>query len=60
MRQIQYKMKAMKTEKEYVPYGEEWKDELMKLPKVFIINMLRNKCLECNELEYSINLPDSK
>ena len=34
---------------EYVPYGEEWKNELMKMPKVVIINMYRNACLELEE-----------
>lgn len=49
-----------KIPENYIPYGEEWKNELMKLPKKFIINMLRNKCLENDELEYSINLPSIK
>jgi hypothetical protein len=41
----------MKTkDKEYISYGEEWKDELMKLPKIMIINMYRNVCLEKDEL----------
>jgi hypothetical protein len=41
----------MKTENEnYIPFGEEWKDELMKLPKIMIINMYRNVCLELDEL----------
>ena len=38
----------METEN-YQPYGEEWKDELMKLPKIMIINMYRNACLELEE-----------
>ena len=33
----------------YVPYGEEWKDELMKYPKIFIIGLLRQACLERDE-----------
>ena len=42
----------MKTdEKHYEPFGEEWKDELMKLPKIMIINMYRNVCLEKQELD---------
>jgi hypothetical protein len=42
----------MKTKNEnYEPYGEEWKDELMKLPKIMVINMYRNMCLERDELE---------
>jgi len=41
----------MKTENEnYEPFGEEWKNELMKLPKIMIINMYRNSCLELEEL----------
>jgi len=44
-------------ENNYQPYGEEWKNELMKLPKVMIINMLRNACLERDEILYSIKLP---
>jgi hypothetical protein len=39
-----------KNDKDYIPYGEEWKDELMKLPKIMIINMYRNVCLELEEL----------
>ena len=35
----------------YQPFGEEWKNELMKLPKIIIINMYRNVCLEKQELE---------
>jgi hypothetical protein len=35
----------------YIPFGEEWKNELMKLPKIMIINMYRNVCLEMDELK---------
>ena len=42
----------MKTNDEnYKPFGEEWKNELMKLPKIMIINMYRNTCLELGELQ---------
>ncbi len=30
---------------EYVPFGEEWRKEMHKLPKDFIINMLRVQLL---------------
>ena len=40
----------MKTDN-YQPFGEEWKNELMKLPKNMIINMYRNSCLELQELQ---------
>jgi hypothetical protein len=43
------KKREMKTEEEYTPYGEEWKNELMKMPKIMIINMYRNVCLELEE-----------
>ena len=36
---------------DYVPYGEEWKNELMKLPKIQIIAFLRAARLEINEAE---------
>lgn len=42
----------MKTNDEnYEPFGEEWKNELMKLPKIMIINLYRNVCLEMDELK---------
>ena len=42
----------MKTKDEdYEPFGEEWKNHLMKLPKIVIINMFRNVCFEKQELE---------
>ena len=40
----------MKDE-DYMPYGEEWKDELMKLTKIHIIALYRKRCLAYNELE---------
>ena len=39
----------MKTEGEYIPFGEEWKNELMKLPKIQIIAFLRAARLELDE-----------
>jgi len=45
---------TMKTsEEDYVPYGEEWKDELMKLPKIQIIAFYRTACLAIQELKQS-------
>lgn len=41
----------MRTVKNFQPFGEKWKDELMKLPKIMIINMFRNVCLEMDELK---------
>jgi len=42
------------TTEEYVPFGEEWKNELMKLPKIQIIAFLRAARLEIEESkEYS-------
>jgi len=48
----------MKKEKEYVPFGEEWKNELMQLSKIHIISLYRMVCMERDELYYSINLPN--
>jgi len=36
--------------KEYLPYGKEWEKEMMKVPKKLIINMVRNKQLEIDNL----------
>ena len=41
-------------EKDYVPYGEEWEKEMMKLPKKMIIELFRKlamegkRCHDCN------------
>ena len=40
---------SLYNKKEYEPYGEEWKDELMKLPKIHIISLYRAVCLELQE-----------
>lgn len=37
------------TEEEYIPFGEEWKNELMKLPKIGIIALYRSLCLKEQE-----------
>ena len=39
----------MKTEEEYQPFGEEWKNELMKMPKIQIIALYRQLALEYQE-----------
>ena len=44
-------MKANKKESEYIPFGEEWKNELIKLPKIAIIALYRNLCLKESEPE---------
>lgn len=35
----------------YEPFGPEWEKEMMKLPKKFIINMLRKSQLKLKEHE---------
>lgn len=44
-------MKEKVKSENYEPFGEEWKNELMKLPKIMVINMYRNMCLEYEELQ---------
>jgi len=41
-------------EYKYIPYGEEWKKELMKLSKIHLIALYRKRCLEYNELEENL------
>lgn len=36
---------------EYIPFGEKWKNELMKLPKIGIIALYRSLCLKEQERE---------
>ena len=43
--------KAKKYTEEYVPFGEEWKKELMKIPKRFIIDLYRKGCIKNQQLE---------
>jgi hypothetical protein len=38
----------------YIPYGEQWKNELMKLPKVHIISLYRMVCLAMKESEEEV------
>jgi hypothetical protein len=42
--------------KEYIPYGEDWERDVMKLPKKFIIQLLAKKSKQCNSLEYQLEL----
>lgn len=42
-------------DKEYVPYGPEWKKEIKKLPKNMIIEMLAKKGVEHNDLKEKYN-----
>jgi len=35
----------------YQPFGEQWKEEMMKISKIEIINMYRCVCLEYDELQ---------
>lgn len=35
----------------YIPYGEEWEKELLKVKKKDIIKMLKDVCLERDELQ---------
>jgi len=32
------------SEKEYEPFGEEWKKEIMKMKKSYIVDMLKEVC----------------
>ncbi len=40
--------------KEYLPYGIEWEKEMMKIPKKFIIDMVRKKQVEIDTLRMSL------
>lgn len=42
-------------EQDYIPYGEEWEAYLMKLPKKFIIDLYRKKCLKYEHLKSTGN-----
>jgi len=46
-------MKEQKTAKEYIPFGEEWKDELMKVSKQHIISLYRSACLSLEEFRHA-------
>ena len=46
----------MKHEKKliYTPYGDEWKNSVMKMNKINIIEMLKRVCIKRDELEKEI------
>lgn len=44
---------------DYQPFGEEWKNELMKLPKIQIISFYRSACLAINERKLFTETVDS-
>jgi len=41
----------MKHTQGYEPFGQEWKDHLMKEPKKFIIDLFKNSCQEREKLQ---------
>lgn len=41
---------------DYVPFGTEWKAELKKTPKDFLIDQLRTALMKNKELEEEINI----
>lgn len=41
----------MANEKDdYIPFGEEWEKEIMKMPKKYIIGMYRANCIRNKEI----------
>lgn len=45
-------MKTEKTtKKEYVPFGDEWRNEVKKLPKDYIIDQWKESYIKVQELE---------
>jgi hypothetical protein len=46
--------------KEYIPYGEDWERDVMKLPKKFIIQLLAKKSKQCDDLQYQFELMKEK
>ena len=36
---------------DYIAFGEEWKKEMMKLPKKFLIDMFKDKAIEFESLQ---------
>lgn len=41
---------------DYVPFGDEWKAELKKTPKDFLIDQLRTSLMKNQELEEEIKI----
>lgn len=48
--------KAKHTQQEYIPYMEEWKKELSKLPKTLIIDIAAN--IGLSKIEHAIQVVD--
>jgi len=46
----------MKLIEDYVPFGIEWKAELKKTPKDFLIEQLRTALIKNQELQEEVNL----
>jgi hypothetical protein len=44
----------MKKEENYVPFGDEWKKELMKTSKSFMVDFIRKLLIKQQELEEKI------
>jgi hypothetical protein len=44
-------MRNKNTDKEYIPYGEEWEKELKKLPKSYLVDMLRKSMIKNKVVE---------
>lgn len=43
----------------YVPFGEEWEKEMMKLPKKFIVEMYRKVCMEKQQAKEMVKTPNN-
>ena len=41
----------MKDKNKYIPYGIEWENEMMKLPKKFLVDFLKKTCKQNVKLE---------
>ena len=44
----------MSDKKEYIPYGIEWEQEMMKLPKKFLVDFLKKTCKQNIKFEEEI------
>ena len=49
-------MNEDKNQQGYIPYGEQWRDELRKLTKEHIISLYRMVCLSMKEAEAEIKI----
>lgn len=43
-------------EEDYIPFGEEWKKDVMKMTKNEIVDLFKKKCIEFNQLDEKIRL----